>query len=251
MFKFLRRIRYKLMEQNKIGKYFKYAIGEIILVVIGILIAFQLNNWNEKRKEDAELKEYLFKISQNVTQDIEQIGSLKIRRDTVRAQAIRSSVALMERDFSNLKELIKGQSVFQEFYFIPNKSGFEALKNSPFLGKINNTKVDSLLTHYYSLVDKTYQNEFSYNNFVENMEAQLSTQVDMIPKEIVLIKSYNGEQISAQEYQDLLPFVQNNAFKMAVFRTMEDQTYLRNYKNLVETGKALTSEISRFGEELN
>ena len=251
MFKFLRRIRFKLMEQNKIGKYFKYAIGEIILVVIGILIAFQLNNWNEKRKEDAELKEYLFKISQNVTQDIEQIGSLKIRRDTVRAQAIRSSTALMERDFSNLKDLIRGQSVFQEFYFIPNKSGFEALKNSPFLGKINNTKVDSLLTLYYSLVDKTYQNEFSYNNFVENMEAQLSTQVDMIPKEIVLIKSYNGEQISAQEYQDLLPFVQNNAFKMAVFRTMEDQTYLRNYKNLVETGKALTSEISSFGEELN
>ncbi|NNL82603.1 MAG: hypothetical protein HKP28_04380 [Winogradskyella sp.] len=39
------------MEQNKTGKYFKYAIGEIILVVIGILIALQINNWNEQRKE--------------------------------------------------------------------------------------------------------------------------------------------------------------------------------------------------------
>ncbi len=39
------------MEQNKTGKYFKYAIGEIVLVVIGILIAISINNWNEHRKE--------------------------------------------------------------------------------------------------------------------------------------------------------------------------------------------------------
>ena len=47
MIKFFRKIRYDLMEKNKTGKYFKYAIGEIVLVVIGILIALQINNWNE------------------------------------------------------------------------------------------------------------------------------------------------------------------------------------------------------------
>ena len=50
MIKFFRRIRFDLMEKNKTGKYFKYAIGEIVLVVIGILIALQINNWNEQRK---------------------------------------------------------------------------------------------------------------------------------------------------------------------------------------------------------
>jgi hypothetical protein len=49
MIKLFIRIRYDLMEKNKTGKYFKYAIGEIILVVIGILIALQINNWNEKK----------------------------------------------------------------------------------------------------------------------------------------------------------------------------------------------------------
>ena len=47
------------MEQNKTGKYFKYAIGEILLVVIGILIALQINNWNEQRKTRQSEQEIL------------------------------------------------------------------------------------------------------------------------------------------------------------------------------------------------
>ena len=49
MIKFFRKIRYNLMSKNKTGKYFKYAIGEILLVVIGILIALQINTWNQQR----------------------------------------------------------------------------------------------------------------------------------------------------------------------------------------------------------
>ena len=49
MIKFFRKIRQQLLMENKTSKYFKYAIGEIILVVIGILIALQINNWNERR----------------------------------------------------------------------------------------------------------------------------------------------------------------------------------------------------------
>jgi len=50
--KFFRKLRYDLMEKNKTGKYLKYAIGEIVLVVIGILIALQINNWNENQKQN-------------------------------------------------------------------------------------------------------------------------------------------------------------------------------------------------------
>ena len=61
MIKFFRQIRYDLMEKNKTGRYFKYAIGEIILVVIGILIALSINNWNsnriQKQKESLLLSE--------------------------------------------------------------------------------------------------------------------------------------------------------------------------------------------------
>jgi len=62
MIKLFRKIRYNLMEQNKTGKYLKYAIGEIILVVIGILIALSINNWNENRKEKIIEKEIIVGI---------------------------------------------------------------------------------------------------------------------------------------------------------------------------------------------
>ncbi len=58
MIKFFRKIRQKMLTENKFSKYLIYAIGEIVLVVIGILIALQINNWNENKKEKRqELKQ--------------------------------------------------------------------------------------------------------------------------------------------------------------------------------------------------
>ena len=62
MIKFFRTIRQNLLNQGKTGKYLKYAIGEIILVVIGILIALSINNWNEKRKNLIKEKELVSNI---------------------------------------------------------------------------------------------------------------------------------------------------------------------------------------------
>ncbi len=61
------------MEQNKTGKYLKYAIGEIVLVVIGILVALQLNNWNEIRKNEDKFKAVLEQIYTVIDQDAEQL----------------------------------------------------------------------------------------------------------------------------------------------------------------------------------
>ncbi len=62
MIKFFRKIRYDLLGKNKTGKYLKYAIGEIILVVIGILIALQINTWNNQKNQNSENKDYLVRL---------------------------------------------------------------------------------------------------------------------------------------------------------------------------------------------
>ncbi|MFY0630278.1 MAG: hypothetical protein JXR05_07840 [Flavobacteriaceae bacterium] len=71
MIKFFRRIRQKMLSENKFSKYFLYAIGEIILVVIGILIALQINNANENRKiraiETSYLKRLMVDLKENKT----------------------------------------------------------------------------------------------------------------------------------------------------------------------------------------
>ena len=66
MIKFFRKIRQKLLEENKISSYLKYAIGEIFLVVIGILIALQVNNWNEQRKDKIKSYSYLLRLNEDL-----------------------------------------------------------------------------------------------------------------------------------------------------------------------------------------
>jgi len=66
-------MRYHLMEQNKTAKYFKYAIGEIILVVVGILIALQINNWNENQKQKKQLDAIYTTVAQNLKTDLKNI----------------------------------------------------------------------------------------------------------------------------------------------------------------------------------
>ena len=92
MIKFFRKIRYDLMNQNKTskpalpaGRYFKYAIGEIILVVIGILIALQINNWNEGRKNQVLVKNYKENLIEDLKKDSITINRsiLEINNDSI------------------------------------------------------------------------------------------------------------------------------------------------------------------------
>ncbi|MCA0133554.1 DUF6090 family protein [Winogradskyella alexanderae] len=73
MIKFFRKIRQNLLIENKTGKYFKYAIGEIVLVVIGILIALQINNWNEQRKENIKEQAILKRLQKEFISNRDQL----------------------------------------------------------------------------------------------------------------------------------------------------------------------------------
>ena len=69
MIEFFRKIRQKLLSENKFSKYLIYAIGEIILVVIGILIALQINNWNENNKQKISIEQSLIEVRENLSTD--------------------------------------------------------------------------------------------------------------------------------------------------------------------------------------
>jgi Family of unknown function (DUF6090) len=73
MITIFKKVRQNLLSEGNTGKYLKYAIGEIVLVVIGILIALSINNWNEKRKDTILEKYYLHRLVSDLKADIEEI----------------------------------------------------------------------------------------------------------------------------------------------------------------------------------
>lgn len=101
MINIFRKIRYDLMGKNKTGKYLKYAIGEILLVVIGILIALSINTWNENQKKDEQGKIYLNDLKSNITIDIQTLSE-RILNNTNRiksADSIINSLATKKKLF--------------------------------------------------------------------------------------------------------------------------------------------------------
>jgi len=99
MIKFFRKIRKNLLIENKAGKYFKYAIGEIILVVIGILIALTINNWNQNRIQNQKTKVIFNQIISELVLDI------KIIQDVNNVYLNKKSLIdeFVNTDFKNIK----------------------------------------------------------------------------------------------------------------------------------------------------
>ena len=97
MIPFFRRIRKKLADDNKPIKYLSYAIGEIVLVVIGILIAIQINNWNEANKRREKELHYLTNIKTDLYLNIKQIDSYITKRNEQIESASYGKQKIMQR----------------------------------------------------------------------------------------------------------------------------------------------------------
>tara|TARA_B110000091_G_scaffold1428_1_gene1347 strand:+ start:170 stop:922 length:753 start_codon:yes stop_codon:yes gene_type:complete len=154
--------------------YIKYAIGEIILVAIGILIALQVNNLNEKRIEKKSMNDYFQKIVSNIQGDIkESEGLLKFRQDHI-ISCNKVSKALIENNFSD--QLLIQTAILQmviEVQLNYNKDAFESLKSSGYLRYLKNEKLELLLNDYYSQINKIEMFEIDQRDWANVLELEL------------------------------------------------------------------------------
>jgi hypothetical protein len=151
MIKFFRKIRQNLISENKTSKYFKYAIGEIILVVIGILIALQLNNWNENYKNEKEARFQLSKLKDNLKADKSQLKHA-IAVDSSMIENLIICVKVLSNDLEASKEEFTNrfQYIFNTNDFNPTRGTFEGLISSGKIELITNQELLDALFSYYN-----------------------------------------------------------------------------------------------------
>jgi hypothetical protein len=155
MISFFRKIRQQFLEKNKMGNYFKYAFGEIFLVVIGILIAISINGWNESRRLDNLEHEYYCRLLEDAQQDLEQINQF-ITLSQDRLAASNEAVRLLQKGNAKKVEVGKqlGLSILAIYSdFTPNNSAFEDLKSGANLNIIKDKDIIKSINNYYKKVE--------------------------------------------------------------------------------------------------
>jgi Family of unknown function (DUF6090) len=173
MIKFFRKIRYSLLETEKTGKYFKYAIGEIILVVIGILIALSINNWNEDRKESIKETAILTELHKDFINNLMQFENVK----SVHFNSLKSAEKF--KMYMNHSNLIAVKDSIAKYYFLafngvsynPSNGVVESLVSS---GDYQIIKNDTLRNYLISwkdvLLDYTEEEVVSRKLWSEKIE---------------------------------------------------------------------------------
>ena len=164
MIKFFRKIRYNLMEQNKTGKYLKYAISEILLVVIGILIALSLNNWNEAKKIQDKERVVLKNLNKDFKNNQRQFNEIKLRHisNFQNQKFILRNIKKLD-DPVALDSLQKyGNSLYAGYTFNASNGIVESLINSGDINIISNDTLKYFLISWKDVLGD-YQEEEVYS----------------------------------------------------------------------------------------
>ncbi|WP_258105835.1 hypothetical protein [Marinoscillum sp. MHG1-6] len=176
MLHFLRRVRQNLITQNNLKTYALYGIGEIFLVVIGIMIALALDNHNKTRIEKEELKNYLQKIAINVKSDLSEAERMLMGRTSQSALCAKATTLIGNREFNHEAQKTITNALFAMIIEQPinfNRSGFESLKNSGHLQHLDDSNLENLLYAYYRASDKVVFEENSLQLWSNDLDLQL------------------------------------------------------------------------------
>lgn len=158
MIKFFRKIRQKLLTENKFSKYLIYAIGEIILVVIGILIAIQLNDFNGDRKEREKELSFLQKLKYDINLDIQNL----ILRDSILAvyQSNQEKGWELFLDAKSVNDILTVDSLIQFRWrsFTVSRKTYDEMINTSGIYIIKNKDLLNELSDHYGLIEVYQQN---------------------------------------------------------------------------------------------
>jgi len=198
MIKFFRRIRFDLLENNKTGKYLKYAIGEIILVVIGILIALGINNWNQKR---IEIKRENISLN-NLILDLDEQNDVLADFISIEKEFYESGIYVLEHYAKN-KAFVISDSLLSKLNilvirnsFIPINTTYQELVSTGEIGQIRDRIIKRKVMQLYSSLERTTLISSSNNtNLVDGLFNPV-----LLKQTLLIFKSNLDDDFANQQF---------------------------------------------------
>ena len=237
MIKFFRKIRQNLLMENKTGKYFKYAIGEIMLVVIGILIALQINNWNQQHQQKTEelkqLKALKLEFEKNAL-NLDSITKHHIENEDATLRVINATSHYTIKEFDSLY-----YKATYNYNFDPSKGIYNSLINSGNIELISNetlkyklAEIQDIVTDYID--DENNVREYGIKEFFPFVVNQMPYNPHRLYKnrtanEKELHHTYFVEMINNRVFIEHLSML--SLYRIGVFR--EGKSVRNEYKNII------------------
>jgi hypothetical protein len=244
MIKFFRKIRQNLLAEGKIVKYIKYAIGEIILVMIGILLALTINSWNQNRLNSQQESVYLANLKNDLLQNIERFNYMDSIFNS-RQSDIKSGLEIFNSNPS-IYDFKKIDSLIRPYWAIlnVNRNTFnEMLSNGSFY-RIHNLILKEKISNHY------WQSKLSENTFLDiNSKGQDITfeNKDLYPLEVLRdrlqLSPVKLKGIDTTWIHNLNSPIYTGFLTKARFYERTNETKLGHIKNIINSCKNLIEAI--------
>lgn len=237
MLHFLRKTRKKLSDNNQFFKYSRYAIGEIVLVVIGILIALYINNWNEERQEKRLVQSYAKSLISDLEGDIEAIEEVRSQMIELKSRIDSLSNYVRNKSIDDLSNLTILMLIIDDGYspYSWNRANMEELKSSGALRFKGNMELAKKIA--------------SYDAFSKHMDEDYKTDQGLVEINFPLVRKVVNMNYS--NYSQLSSLGLNNIPYLSKSSAMTQEN-LESEKNLKEALKiAESNNLSLLTQDQN
>ncbi|MFT7545930.1 MAG: hypothetical protein ACI9AT_000831 [Ulvibacter sp.] len=192
MIKFFRKIRQNLLIENKTGKYFKYAIGEILLVMVGILLALQVSNWNQQHNQLNQEHKILHSLKTDFLESKERLlKTMFMQKNVVRKSSnlIKMYEGKIPRSINDSIINYLNYGAYSWYRSELLTGAYDAFINSGNSELIRNEQLTKLLAEYFSIVKSGFEDQENSMNLLNNMQNILA------PVDVNLRLRKNGPRI--------------------------------------------------------
>ena len=252
----LRKIRKKLMDKNRLTTYLFYAIGEIILVVLGILIALQINGWNEGRLVRKTELHYIQRLIAENRQDIQKFDLLVAELNKGIESVVSFSVALNDPNSTDENVFSAAQDYNRYGAIAPvfstSRSTFDDLSNTGNLQVIRNVKLRDRVVKHYAKIDLIKERLQVNNDWVLAMDGPHQFKHSIMQLEGST--SHLFPNITDQEKAELLRRNRTEFINNAAVHHWVNEDAINELRNIQMQSKELIAALEKYigatGEEI-